>query len=125
MNSGDYLMFWDDIVVNGDPAISNPTPQHAFNTTAFSPLPAFTPRTAPLVYDGVKGPMHWNLDSSLAKNFQIREGMKLEFRAEAYNLTNSFIWGDPDSGFWDSTFGQSTGQYNTGRQMQYTLRLIF
>jgi hypothetical protein len=125
INSGAFPFIWDDIVLTGDPHISNPTPQKRFNTAAFAPLPAFTPRTAGVLFEGVQGPRHWNLDTSLSKTFPIRERLNLEFRAEAYNLTNSFIWNDPDMGLYNSTFGQCTWQYNRGREMQYTLRLIF
>ena len=44
---------------------------------------------------------------------------------EAYNLSNSFMASDPNLNVYSSLFGRSTGQANTGRQMQYTLRLHF
>ena len=37
----------------------------------------------------VEGPGFWQLDVALTRTFQFRETQKLEFRAEAFNLTNS------------------------------------
>ena len=38
-----------------------------------------------------------NLDLSVFRNFPITERTRLEFRAEAFNVTNSPIWGNPNS----------------------------
>jgi hypothetical protein len=50
-----------------------------------------------------------------------------EFRLEAYNLTNSLMWANPNLTPGNSLFGRSTQQAvtNRGREMQYTLRLMF
>ena len=55
------------------------------------------------------------------------ERYKLEFRFEAYNLTNSLMWANPNMTVGQATFGRSTAQAtgNRGREMQYTLRLVF
>jgi hypothetical protein len=47
-----------------------------------------------------------------------------EFKAEAFNVTNSFIRLTGMSRD-ESTFGKSANQYNLDRAMQYTLRLMF
>jgi hypothetical protein len=36
------------------------------------------------------GPMFWEWDEAVSRQFQIREGQKLEVRFEAFNVTNSF-----------------------------------
>ncbi len=125
ITSGTLSNFFGGILVDGEPRVSSPTPQQRFNPAAFKPLPAFTVRTAPLNFAGVGGPRTWNLDTTLAKSFPIRERFNLEFRLEAYNLTNSFIWGMPNNNVLSSAFGRCTSQQNKGRQMQYTLRLVF
>jgi hypothetical protein len=38
----------------------------------------------------VEGPGTWSFDLSLSKAFAVREAQRLEFRAEAFNVTNSF-----------------------------------
>ena len=85
----------------------------------------YTPRTNPLQYAGVNGPKSWQLDSSLNKTFPIRERFNLEFKLEAYNMTNSFVPNDPNLNVLSSLFGKSTNQANRGREVQYSLRLFF
>jgi hypothetical protein len=124
-NSGDFLRF-GQLNVNGDPAISNPTRSRYFNTSVFSPPTPYTPRTNPWQYPGVTGPRFGNLDATLSKFFPLMgERLRLEFKMEAYNLSNSFMAADPSVDVYSSLFGRSTGQVNQGRQMQYTLRLHF
>jgi hypothetical protein len=123
-NSGTFLRF-AALQVNGDPHIDNPTRYKAFNTAAFAILPAFTPRTNPLQYEGLTGPRYFQLDASLSKVFAVRDRIKVEFKTEAYNSTNSFIPSDPDVSVTSATFGRETSQQNTGRELQYTLRIIF
>lgn len=124
--SGEFLRFGGAEVV-GDPFISNPGPQKWFNTDAFRVLPAFTPRTNPYQYPGITGPIMWNIDGTVSKTFPIRESYKLEFRFEAYNLTNSLMWANPNTTPGNALFGRSTAQAqgNRGREMQYTLRFQF
>ena len=67
------------------------------------------------------------MDGTISKTFPIKERYKLEFRFEAYNLTNSLMWANPNTTVGNSLFGRSTAQATTnrGREIQYTLRLMF
>ena len=47
---------------------------------------------------GPDGPGFWNLDSSLFKRFAIGGTRYAEFRIDAYNVTNSVRWGNPNTG---------------------------
>ena len=38
----------------------------------------------------VQGPDFWEIDMSLTRGFRIRESMRMEFRLDAFNVTNSF-----------------------------------
>ena len=71
----------------------------------------------------------YQLDMVLSKKFQMpwSENHRLTFRAEAYNLTNSLMWGNPNMTVGNALFGRSTTQMtgNRGREMQYTLRIHF
>jgi hypothetical protein len=111
----------------GDPFFSNPGPQKWFNTDAFKVQTPFTPRLNPYQYDSITGPIFWNLDGTLSKTFPIKERYKLEFRFEAYNVTNSLMWANPILTPGNALFGRSTQQATTnrGREMQYTLRFMF
>lgn len=124
--SGEFLRFGGAEVV-GEPYIDSPGPAKWFNTDSFRVLPAFTPRTNPFQYPGVTGPIFWNADGTLSKTFPVKEHYKLEFRFEAYNLTNSLMWANPNVTPGNALFGRSTAQATTnrGREIQYTLRFIF
>ena len=124
-NSGSYLQF-GQMKVSGNPVISDPTKDRWFDTSVFSKADAYTPRTNPWTYSGLTGPGYWNIDSTLAKEFPLTERFRLELRIEAYNATNSFMAGNPGVDVLNpALFGKSTTQANTGREMQYTLRLHF
>jgi hypothetical protein len=123
-NSGPFIRF-NQLSVDGDPIIDNPNRQKWFNTAAFSRAQPYTPRTNPWQYEGLTGPRYWQIDSTLKKEFTIIEGMNLEVMMEAYNLTNSFIPTNPVTDVNNSNFGRSINQANRGREMQYSLRLVF
>jgi hypothetical protein len=79
-----------------------------------------------------RGPGYYEIDTALEKEIALTERLKLEFRAEAFNLLNHPIFGDPDSDVSDSSFGVITSQLNTGatgigssRRLQFMLRLEF
>jgi hypothetical protein len=124
--SGQLLRF-GGMVVNGDPTLENKTRQKWFNTEVFSRLPAFTRRTNPWYFDGVRGPHFSNLDLTLNKKFQVTEKIGLELRMEAYNLSNSFMGALPSTDVNAGNFGQVTNQLVThsGREFQYSARFIW
>jgi hypothetical protein len=88
-----------------------------------------------------RGPGSVNLDFSLFKEFTITERTRLQFRAEAFNLTNTptfslassnsppmtCIGRTPGSACNDNNpeFGKLTGSSATGRQIQFGLKLLF
>ena len=60
------------------------------------------------------------------KNFNVYERVKLQFRAEAYNLSNTpqFAW--PDTAFGSPTFGVVSGTMNVGpRNVQLGMKVDF
>lgn len=125
--SGEFLRFERQMDVSGEATTANPGPDKWFNTDAFKVATAFTPRTNPWQYPDITGPIFWNTDATVSKTFPIMERYRLEFRFEAYNLTNSLMWANPNMNETQATFGRSTAQanQNRGREMQYTLRFHF
>ena len=69
----------------------------------------------------IEGPGYWGLDMSLARAFRVKESQRLEFRVEAYNLTNSFRPGNPNTALNNNTFGQIRTAQDP-RIMQFALK---
>jgi hypothetical protein len=80
---------------------------------------------APRMNGAVRRP--WNLTEnvSVAKTITISNGLRLDVRAEAFNVFNRVIWGAPDQNFNSTTFGQITSQANSPRQMQVGVKLYW
>ena len=72
----------------------------------------------------VLGPSTFTLDLALARNFQFKESQRFEFRAEAFNVTNSLRRMDPTSSLNSNTFGQVRSAFDP-RIMQFALKYIF
>ncbi|HSB15542.1 MAG TPA: TonB-dependent receptor [Bryobacteraceae bacterium] len=125
-NGGPQLTF-GAMNCTGDPKIDNPTRGQWFDTSKCSVLPAYTPRTNPWYYDGLRGPGFWQWDATAVKYFQITERVKFELRMEFYNFPNSFMPSQPNMSVTSSAFGKSTSIAggNYGREVQYTGRIHF
>jgi len=74
--------------------------------------------------NSVIGPPTWSFDMSLSRAFQIREQNRLEFRAEAFNVTNSFRPKDPNTTLTNAQFGQLRTAYDP-RILQFALKFVF
>ena len=112
--------------VVGNPVLSSGKSIYQwFNTAAFAQPANFTSGTLARSYTGVRSDWSRNLDFSLFKNFQIRERFQLMFRAEAFNLTNTPVFGAPGTTINGANFGIVTGQSNVPRNMQLALKLMF
>ena len=73
----------------------------------------------------VRQPGQHNLDFSLFKNFHPVEKMNLQFRAEAFNFTNSPVWAAPGTTVNNpATFGIVTSA-SGNRTVQLALKLIY
>jgi hypothetical protein len=66
-----------------------------------------------------------NLDISFFRNFAFTESKRLEFRAEAFNVTNTPVFAIPDNNITDSNFGVVSSTANTERQLQLALKFYF
>ncbi len=136
--------------VKGEPiqVKSGRGPDSFFNPAAFR-VPGTTPSTtgAPIQLYGdsarrvARGPGSVNFDFSLFKQVSFSERIRLQFRAEAFNLTNTptfslassnsppmtCIGRTPGSACNDNNpqFGKLSGSQATGRQIQFGLKLLF
>jgi hypothetical protein len=105
-------------------SLSNPTIQEWFNTSAFSVQPFGT--LGDVGRNTLYGPHQRHFDLSLFRDIPLNEKVKLQFRVESYNLTNTPSFAAPDSGLGDPGFGaiSSTGNANP-RQLQFALKFLF
>ena len=70
------------------------------------------------------GPLYWNWDASLQKDFLLNERMRIVLRAEAFNVTNSVRFGNPNTDINSATFGRITSAF-APRIMQFGARFEF
>ncbi|MGB9070546.1 MAG: TonB-dependent receptor [Candidatus Acidiferrales bacterium] len=82
------------------------------------------------------GPAFWNLNTAVQRTFSLTEGLRMIFRAEAFNLFNHPNFSGIDTSLTDATFGQALEQANVGvrnslyatgspRSLQLLLKLQF
>jgi len=127
--AGNRLHFGQMEVV-GDPKLDNPDKWGLmFNPNAFKFITdgAYKVRTNPDTYPGVQGPGYKSIDVNLAKFFRISERIRLEFKMEAYNFTNTFSGADPSTSVTSAAFGRVSAMMagTQGREMQYNMRIHF
>jgi len=80
----------------------------------------------------------WQMNFAVRREFPIHENLKLQFRAEAFNIFNHPNFGRIDTSFGSSTFGQATGTlanslgvlnplYQMGgpRSMQFAIKIVY
>jgi hypothetical protein len=83
-----------------------------------------------------RGPAVYNMDLSLFKNIQVREGWKLQLRAEAFNVFNIQNWDTPANANLTLNTNATTiapnvarisglAQGTTPRQIQLGVRFVF
>ena len=103
-----------------------------FDTTAFVPQPLGT--VGNTARNSLYGPHFRHIDFSLFKDFPINEKLKVQFRAEAFNISNtpSFYMDNnvnsgPGTRLGNGSFGQitSTDPNYVPRQLQFALKMQF
>ena len=94
-----------------------------FDTLAFAAPPenAFSNMKR---HDSINGPGFWKVDLSLVKRLRFGDRVTAELRADAFNLTNTPHFNNPNGGFGSSTFGQVTSSFGQ-RLVRFGARVIF
>ncbi len=105
-----------------------------FNPLAFAPVTTVSFGNSGR--DILRGPGVFNMNASLFRNFRLTERFQLQFRAEAFNVTNTPQFGNPGATVTSATFNadgsvkalngytQITSAGNE-RQLRFALRLAF
>ncbi len=98
----------------------------ASETPVFQIQPAFTLRSHSTRFSNIRTSRPPQIDLSLFKTFTLREGLALQFRAEAFNFANTPWFGAPNTTATSSAFGVVTpSQNNDQRNVQLALKLVF
>jgi hypothetical protein len=93
--------------------------------SAFPAQPAGVLGDAPRRNPFLRNFPSYNENVSLAKTFSIRERLRIDFRAEAFNVLNRVVFGGPQTSLNSNTFGVISSQANAPRQMQGGLKLYW
>ncbi len=93
-------------VANSELSESERSTAQFFNTTAFQVAPQFTLGNSSR--NPVRGPAYRNADIALIKRTYFSERINLEFRAEAFNVTNTPPLGAPNTVLGTPGFGSIT-----------------
>jgi hypothetical protein len=131
MLDGDAKNQRPDLVPSVSIYPANRTINNWFNINAFA-VPAVD-TWGNLGRNAGRGPGYYEIDTALQKETAITERLAVKFRAEAFNLLNHPIYGDPASDISSpASFGVITTPLNTGatgigtpRRIQFMLRLEF
>jgi hypothetical protein len=93
-----------------------------FNTAAFTAAPQFVIGSSSR--NPVRGPGLQNADLMIGKTFRITERLNLEFRAEAFNVSNTPPLNDPNGSFGSAAFGTITSAGNP-RDFEFVAKIHF
>lgn len=118
-NGGTY----ETLDVVGNPNSGPRSAAHWFNTAAYVTPPVGTFGTAGR--NSLRTQGFWDLDTSVFRQFPIREGRYFEFRFESFNVLNHVVLGTPSSDITSGTFGTINNTANTARQLQLAGKFIF
>jgi hypothetical protein len=114
------------IATGVSPKLDNATIDRWFNTDAMRPLPAFTARRIPFMWNDLRVPNINNWDMSFIKNTPLyRERVRLQLRCELINAFNRVWFGGLDTNPTSANYGRLTNQQNNPRNIQLAAKFIF
>jgi hypothetical protein len=146
IQTGDPMTMPSNVYILEDPRLPNPTWDRMFKTgvidvdgtvrnvlsgekPVFAVRPPNSLRVTPTRYGNLRNQWAKTFNISLIKNTRIREGMRVQFRAEAFNAFNTPVFAaDPDQSPTSTNFGKifrDNGQSNLPRNIQLGVRFIF
>ncbi len=105
--------------------ISTRTPERWFNTTALTQPAPFTIGGAPRWIPNLRFDTARYSDFALMKNFRYRERLRIQFRGEFFNVTNTPQFGRADTNLASGSFGSVSGTINPPRNVQAALKIEF
>jgi hypothetical protein len=73
----------------------------------------------------LRGPGYINLDLSVFKTFKLAQGVSAQARVEAFNVTNTPHFANPNADLSRTNFGAITSTIANPRIMQFAVRMLF
>ena len=104
------------------------TLQRYFNIGAFVDPSVNTPGVFRFGNSGrsiLRGPGQFNMDLGVARDFNLNERLRLQFRTEFFNFTNTPQFGVPAAAIGNAQAGIINSVVNPERQIQFALKLLF
>jgi hypothetical protein len=117
-----------ELMPGQNPVLSNRTAAEWFNITAFSQNPANLVNGIAVNGNSgrnmLRGPTFKDVDLAISRDFAFKEHLKLQLRADAYNVFNVVSLNSPGATVGTATFGVITSA-SAMRQLQLGARLTF
>lgn len=105
------------------PRLDAPTPDRWLDSSVFSVPAPYTFGNAPRTFGGARSDVTQQFDLSIHKNTGITEKIRIQFRAEIFNLTNTARFAPPNTNFGNAQFGTVAAQSGFPRIIQFALKL--
>ena len=118
-NSGNY----ERLNVIGNLSSPNKSNAEWFNTAAVAVPQQYT--FGNLGRNSLRSDWFKNDDLSIFRSFPIIGERSIEFRAEAFNFTNTPTWAAPGANISVAHFGQVTSTNSTSREVQFALKIHY
>jgi hypothetical protein len=129
LHSGAPLSFGNLIYLGAPLNYNAENVSHTFDTTAFNTVSAQQLsqnfRYFPSQFDNLRVDHTNNIDTTLTKTFTIKERVKLQIRAESFNLCNKPLFGAANLTATSASFSAVTTQTNNPRYIQFGARITF
>jgi hypothetical protein len=95
-----------------------------FNTAAFAQPAAFTFGNVDRTLPDTRGPGFNSFDMGLQKIFNLSERVRMQFRAESFDVFNHPNFYNPDTNLGDAAFGAVNLAF-PGRDLQFAVKILF
>jgi hypothetical protein len=107
------------------PEVESPTVNEWIDASVFSNAAPYTFGTAPRTFSSLRSDVTRQVDMTASKTTVLHEKLRLQFRAEFFNLLNTPRFAPPNSSFGNPQFGVVSSQLNQPRILQFGLKLMY
>lgn len=102
-------------LTGGKPAYAPGLCPKGTNSCSYFDITSFQSVTTPATFGNagrniIRGPGYFDLDANLFKNFKLAEFLTFQLEADAFGVTNTPHFANPDANITDSNFGKVTGE---------------